>query len=71
MFPYVSIGKYRTGPASIRAIKEGKVNLNYDTKFIFAEVNADKVYWQKSEETKEWEAVEVESDAVGKILIDL
>ena len=33
------------GPASVQAIKEGEVNLPYDTGFVFAEVNADKVDW--------------------------
>jgi len=60
-----SHGKYRTGPASVRAIKEGKVNLKYDTKFIYAEVNADKVYWRYSKEKKDYEPFRVDTDAVG------
>lgn len=39
-------GFYQCGPASVNAIKNGEVYLNYDTGFIFAEVNADKVYWE-------------------------
>lgn len=33
------------GPASLSAIKRGHVYLDYDTKFAFAEVNAETVYW--------------------------
>jgi len=33
------------GPVSLIAIKRGEVNLPYDGKFAFAEVNADRVYW--------------------------
>ncbi|XP_048818448.1 protein-glutamine gamma-glutamyltransferase 6-like isoform X4 [Lagopus muta] len=40
-----SKGIYRCGPASTRAIKEGDVNLDYDSSFVFAAVNADCVTW--------------------------
>ncbi|NXD16231.1 TGM3L glutamyltransferase, partial [Nothocercus nigrocapillus] len=40
-----SKGIFQCGPASIRAIKEGDVNLDYDSSFVFAEVNADYVTW--------------------------
>uniref|UniRef100_A0A8C9EJD1 Transglutaminase-like domain-containing protein n=1 Tax=Pavo cristatus TaxID=9049 RepID=A0A8C9EJD1_PAVCR len=49
-----SKGIYRCGPASIRAIKEGDVNLDYDSSFVFAAVNADCVTWiQHSNKRKE------------------
>ncbi|KAM5240568.1 protein-glutamine gamma-glutamyltransferase 5 isoform 2-T2 [Hipposideros larvatus] len=40
-----SNGLYCCGPASVRAIKEGEVDLNYDTAFVFSMVNADCVSW--------------------------
>ncbi|XP_068961795.1 protein-glutamine gamma-glutamyltransferase 5 isoform X1 [Petaurus breviceps papuanus] len=40
-----SNGVYCCGPASVRAIKEGEVDLNYDTAFAFSMVNADCVSW--------------------------
>ncbi|XP_036124614.1 protein-glutamine gamma-glutamyltransferase 5 [Molossus molossus] len=40
-----SNGLYCCGPASVRAIKEGEVDLSYDTAFAFAMVNADCVAW--------------------------
>ncbi|XP_035757206.1 protein-glutamine gamma-glutamyltransferase 2, partial [Egretta garzetta] len=35
----------KCGPAPVRAIKEGDLQLKYDIPFVFAEVNADVVYW--------------------------
>ncbi|CAH2302349.1 -glutamine gamma-glutamyltransferase 6 isoform X2 [Pelobates cultripes] len=40
-----SQGVHRCGPTSVIAVKEGDVNLGYDTPFVFAEVNADRVTW--------------------------
>ncbi|XP_078670740.1 coagulation factor XIII A chain-like [Branchiostoma floridae x Branchiostoma belcheri] len=40
-----SKGIYCCGPASVTAIKHGEVQYNFDARFIFAEVNADKVHW--------------------------
>ncbi|KFW71270.1 Protein-glutamine gamma-glutamyltransferase 6, partial [Pygoscelis adeliae] len=40
-----SKGIYQCGPVSTRAIKEGDVNLDYDSSFVFAAVNADYVTW--------------------------
>ncbi|KAK6174756.1 hypothetical protein SNE40_017973 [Patella caerulea] len=40
-----SDGVYCCGPASMTAIKNGELGLPYDGPFIFAEVNADKIYW--------------------------
>ena len=33
------------GPAPVKAIQEGNVYLGYDAKFIFAEVNGDRIGW--------------------------
>ena len=41
-------GVMRCGPASLRAIKEGHVYLNFDVGFIFSEVNGDKIQWDVS-----------------------
>lgn len=40
-----SNGLYCCGPASVKAIKEGEVNFNYDTPFAFSMVNADCMSW--------------------------
>lgn len=40
-----ALGIFQCGPASVRAIKEGDVDLDYDTLFVFTEVNADCNQW--------------------------
>ncbi|XP_040445659.1 protein-glutamine gamma-glutamyltransferase 4 [Falco naumanni] len=40
-----SQGIFQCGPCPLKAIREGDVYLPFDSKFVFAEVNADKVYW--------------------------
>jgi transglutaminase 1 len=41
-----SDGMYRCGPASVQAVKNGEILKPYDNSFLYAEVNADKVYWR-------------------------
>ncbi|XP_077461034.1 protein-glutamine gamma-glutamyltransferase 2-like isoform X2 [Stigmatopora argus] len=41
----LSDGDYRCGPCPVKAIKEGNMGVKYDAPFIFAEVNADIIYW--------------------------
>ncbi|XP_040294843.1 protein-glutamine gamma-glutamyltransferase E-like isoform X1 [Bufo bufo] len=40
-----SKGLYRLGPCSVKAIKEGEVDLDYDAPFVFSEMNADVIDW--------------------------
>ncbi len=35
----LSQGSYRCGPASVSAVRNGEVNLKFDTPFVFAEVS--------------------------------
>ncbi|KAJ3599010.1 hypothetical protein NHX12_032973 [Muraenolepis orangiensis] len=41
-------GTFRCGPASLAAVRSGQVYLPYDGPFVFAEVNSDKIYWQRN-----------------------
>ncbi|XP_061594006.1 protein-glutamine gamma-glutamyltransferase K-like [Cololabis saira] len=43
-----SYGTFRCGPASLAAVRKGQVYLKHDCPFVFAEVNSDKIYWQKN-----------------------
>ncbi|XP_028301146.1 protein-glutamine gamma-glutamyltransferase K-like [Gouania willdenowi] len=43
-----SQGTFRCGPASLTAIRYGQVYLKHDAAFVFAEVNSDKIYWQRN-----------------------
>ena len=40
-----SNGLMQCGPAPLAAIKKGHIYIGYDTGFIFAAVNADRVEW--------------------------
>ncbi|XP_018414793.1 PREDICTED: protein-glutamine gamma-glutamyltransferase 5-like isoform X1 [Nanorana parkeri] len=41
----ISGGTYCCGPAPVKAIKEGDMDVDYDIPFVFAEVNGDIVHW--------------------------
>ncbi|XP_059190792.1 protein-glutamine gamma-glutamyltransferase 2 [Centropristis striata] len=41
----LSDGEFRCGPCPVAAIKEGNLGVKYDAPFVFAEVNADVIYW--------------------------
>ncbi|XP_040895875.1 protein-glutamine gamma-glutamyltransferase K-like [Toxotes jaculatrix] len=43
-----SQGTFRCGPASLAAVRNGQVYLKHDCPFVFAEVNSDKIYWQRN-----------------------
>nr|XP_057929927.1 protein-glutamine gamma-glutamyltransferase K-like [Doryrhamphus excisus]XP_057929928.1 protein-glutamine gamma-glutamyltransferase K-like [Doryrhamphus excisus] len=45
-----SQGTFRCGPASLAAIRNGQVFLKHDSPFVFAEVNSDKIYWQRNQD---------------------
>ncbi|XP_028939497.1 protein-glutamine gamma-glutamyltransferase 2, partial [Antrostomus carolinensis] len=59
-----SEGVFCCGPAPVRAIKEGDLQLKYDLPFIFAEVNADVVYWVVRSDGSEKKSTH--SSVVGK-----
>ncbi|KAM4622301.1 protein-glutamine gamma-glutamyltransferase 5-like [Discoglossus pictus] len=41
----ISKGTFCCGPAPVKAIKEGDMDVDYDVPFVFAEVNGDIVHW--------------------------
>ncbi|KAM9848686.1 protein-glutamine gamma-glutamyltransferase K-like [Aulostomus maculatus] len=43
-----SQGTFCCGPASLTAVRNGQVYLKHDCPFVFAEVNSDKIYWQRN-----------------------
>ncbi|KAK7131862.1 hypothetical protein R3I93_018430 [Phoxinus phoxinus] len=59
-----SQGVFRCGPASVAAVRDGLVYLKHDTPFVFAEVNSDKVYWQRTADGT-FTPVQVKKNAVG------
>lgn len=62
-----AIGKtlMQCGPAPVKAIKEGNINIGSDTGFVFSEVNADKVYWFVNKEGNITKDPIVQKNAVG------
>ncbi|XP_054849612.1 protein-glutamine gamma-glutamyltransferase E-like isoform X2 [Eublepharis macularius] len=63
-----STGIFQCGPASVRAIKEGDVDLNYDSPFVFAEVNADRITWTYNPSTRESKRLYTETKSVGQFI---
>ncbi|XP_060089479.1 protein-glutamine gamma-glutamyltransferase E-like [Heteronotia binoei] len=61
-----SSGLFQCGPASLRAIKEGDVDLKYDSPFVFSEVNADRVTWLYNTSTGETKRLHTETRSVGQ-----
>ncbi|KAM4688250.1 protein-glutamine gamma-glutamyltransferase 4 [Discoglossus pictus] len=65
-----SQGIYQCGPCSLTALKNGEVYLPYDAKFVFAEVNADKVHWMVKEVDGEEvvDKIREEKSCIGKFI---
>uniref|UniRef100_A0A8C2E1U1 Protein-glutamine gamma-glutamyltransferase K n=1 Tax=Cyprinus carpio TaxID=7962 RepID=A0A8C2E1U1_CYPCA len=57
-------GFFRCGPTSVAAIRSGQVFLKHHVPFLFAEVNNDKVYWQRRCDGT-FGVVHIEKDVVG------
>ncbi|XP_045200578.2 annulin-like [Mercenaria mercenaria] len=60
-------GVHCMGPMSVKAIKEGNMNLPHDGPFVFAEVNADKVTWRPNKNGN-MSVVEINKHSVGKCI---
>ncbi|KAF5293128.1 hypothetical protein FQA39_LY13738 [Lamprigera yunnana] len=60
---------YRVGPSSTVAVKLGEVKRPYDTGFLFAEVNADKVFWRYSGPTHPLKLLGKDIHSIGKLVI--
>ena len=57
---------YQLGPCPVKAVKEGNVNIKYDVGFVFAEVNADTVYWARAASGEDFQPVRVDRTFIGK-----
>ncbi|XP_020284577.1 annulin isoform X2 [Pseudomyrmex gracilis] len=64
----LSEGAYRCGPASVAAVKKGEVLRPYDNAFLFAEVNADKVYWRYNGPTQPLKLVRKDMYGIGQLI---
>ncbi|XP_022692816.1 annulin-like isoform X2 [Varroa jacobsoni] len=43
----LSNGEFRVGPASVKAVRRGEIDVKYDCAFVLAEVNADVVFYRQ------------------------
>ncbi|OCT62788.1 protein-glutamine gamma-glutamyltransferase 5 [Xenopus laevis] len=60
----ISGGTYCCGPAPVKAVKEGDLDVNYDVPFVYAEVNGDVVHWVVNENGVK--QGQVDTIAIGK-----
>ncbi|XP_009704362.1 PREDICTED: protein-glutamine gamma-glutamyltransferase 4 [Cariama cristata] len=62
-----SQGIFQCGPCPLKAIREGDVYLPFDSKFVYAEVNADKVYWlvKKVNGKDKYTRINTETQGIG------
>ncbi|XP_058142793.1 protein-glutamine gamma-glutamyltransferase E isoform X2 [Dasypus novemcinctus] len=63
-----SQGVFQCGPASVFAIREGDVDLLFDTPFAFSEVNADRIIWIYDKSTDSQKQNSSDSNSVGKYI---
>ncbi|XP_031846608.1 transglutaminase isoform X2 [Nomia melanderi] len=59
---------YRCGPASVEAVKKGEVLRPYDNGFLFAEVNADKVFWRYNGPTQPLKLIRKDVYGIGQFI---
>ncbi|XP_065211099.1 annulin-like [Planococcus citri] len=59
-------GTYGYGPASVVAIKRGEIEKNYDCADIYAEVNADQVWWEYNKCSKTFKLLKKDINQVGQ-----
>ncbi|XP_046608601.1 annulin isoform X1 [Neodiprion virginianus] len=57
---------YRCGPASVAAVKKGEVMRPYDSRFVFAEVNADKVFWRYNGPVQPLKLIRTDMYGIGR-----
>lgn len=61
-------GVFQCGPASVIAIREGDVNLDFDLPFIFSEVNADRITWIYDASTGAQKRTSTDSHSIGRYI---
>ncbi|XP_059471130.1 annulin isoform X2 [Neocloeon triangulifer] len=59
---------YRCGPASVAAVKKGEVRKPFDGSFVYAEVNADKVFWRYNGPTQPLKLLRKDMKGIGRFI---
>lgn len=52
---------YKCGPASVEAVRRGEVGFQYDTPFVYSQLNAELCHFQE-EENSEWGFIRMASN---------
>uniref|UniRef100_A0A182X2W8 protein-glutamine gamma-glutamyltransferase n=1 Tax=Anopheles quadriannulatus TaxID=34691 RepID=A0A182X2W8_ANOQN len=63
-----SDGTYKLGPAPVVAVRKGLVNVLYDCDFVFAEVNADKVFWRYRGPGRALKLIQKDTAGIGQFI---
>lgn len=63
-----SAGEFCCGPCPVTAIKEGNLGVKYDAPFVFAEVNADIIYWMVQRDGQRKKVTDVCRDCLSHFL---
>ncbi|XP_058452174.1 annulin isoform X3 [Malaya genurostris] len=64
----MSDGMYKLGPAPVKAVKRGEVNVLYDCDFVYAEVNADEIYWRYRGPSQAMKLVKKDPARIGQFI---
>ncbi|OCT60526.1 protein-glutamine gamma-glutamyltransferase E [Xenopus laevis] len=64
----LSDGSFRLGPTSQKAVKEGEVTFDFDTTFVFGEVNSDRKQYIKYRDGRPLSNTYTDSVSVGKFI---
>uniref|UniRef100_A0A182ME92 Transglutaminase-like domain-containing protein n=1 Tax=Anopheles culicifacies TaxID=139723 RepID=A0A182ME92_9DIPT len=62
----LSDGMYKCGPFPVAAIRQGLVHLPFDGDFIYAEVNADVIYWSIGNDQNPPKPLQINTGQVGR-----
>ncbi|KAF0303147.1 Annulin [Amphibalanus amphitrite] len=65
----ISEGRYACGPCALQAVRNGEVKRAFDVGFVFAEVNADRVFWKYSGPRQPLKLLLTERADVGKAVV--
>ncbi|XP_026465258.1 annulin-like [Ctenocephalides felis] len=64
----LSEDSFRCGPASVIAVKQGEIKRAHDTAFLYAEVNADKVFWRYAGPTQPLKLLRKDMYGIGQLI---
>ncbi|XP_050079098.1 annulin-like [Anopheles maculipalpis] len=62
----LSDGMFKCGPFPVAAIKQGYVHVPFDGDFIYAEVNADVIYWTIGNDQNPPKPIEIKTNQIGR-----